>query len=659
MTVYHVATGGNDRAAGGANDPLRTISRAAELAWPGDTVIVHGGEYREWVSPVRGGLSNTRRITYCAADGEYPAIKGSERITSWTNEDGPVWKAVVPNSMFAGFNPFEAPIEGDWVVREHEDAPRKHLGDVYLNGMSFYEVLSRAELGDPIRRETVIDDRTGRAVPVANPDATRYVWYAEIGSESTTIWANFQASDPNAEVVEINVRRSVFYPRTNHVDYITVRGFELAQAATPWAPPTADQAGLIGPNWARGWIIEDNHIHDAKCSAVSLGKEAATGDNFFTKRHDKPGYQYQLETVFSARHVGWSRERIGSHIVRRNIIHDCGQNGVVGHLGCVFSEISDNEIYNVGVKREFYGHEIGGIKLHAAIDTRIEHNFIHDCALGTWLDWETQGTRVTRNIFNGNARDLYVEVSHGPYVVDHNIFASAASVEIMSDGGAYVGNLLVGTVLTKSVMERATPYHEPHSTEVAGYAVIYGGDDRFRKNIFGGKGVDRPDIAAVYPKEDPNAVVGYGTAVYDGHPASLDDYICQVEAGLPGDLGVFLKLKNPVYISDNAYLAGARPYENELDPVCDDAELTCEIEVDGDGVYLRFDLPVAVVARQVAAVTSADLPRVRMTDLDFEEADGSPVQLWTDLLGEGAEGKTVFGPVYALVAGPNRVKIWG
>ena len=35
----------------------------------------------------------------------------------------------------------------------------------------------------------------------------------------------------------------------------------------PWTPPTADQPGLIGPNWAKGWIIEDNVIHDAKCSA--------------------------------------------------------------------------------------------------------------------------------------------------------------------------------------------------------------------------------------------------------------------------------------------------------------------------------------------------------------------------------------------------------
>lgn len=85
------------------------------------------------------------------------------------------------------------------------------------------------------------------------------------------------------------------------MNYITVRGFEMAHAATPWEPPTAAQPGMIGPNWAKGWIIENNDLHDAKCSAVSLGKEVSTGDNDFSKWQRKPGYQYQMEAVFRGR----------------------------------------------------------------------------------------------------------------------------------------------------------------------------------------------------------------------------------------------------------------------------------------------------------------------------------------------------------------------
>ncbi len=354
-----------------------------------------------------------------------------------------MWKVVVPNSLFGGFNPFAEEVEGDWIVYAEQTTPRKHLGDVYLNGRSFYEVVTLAEVSDPPLRTEVLDDWTGTSDRIRDPEQTRYVWYAEVGAEETTIWANFQGADPNEELVEINVRRSVFYPTEHHLDYITVRGFELAQAACPWTPPTADQPGLIGPNWAKGWIIEDNVIHDAKCSAVSLGKEASTGHNYATLRSDKPGYQYQLESVFSARQIGWDREHVGSHIVRRNHIYDCGQNGIVGHLGCVFSTIEDNHIHHIALKREFYGYEIGGIKLHAALDVVIRHNRIHDCSLGIWLDWQTQGTRVSRNLLYANNRDLFIEVSHGPHLVEHNVLASPASLELFSQGGAFVNNLAV------------------------------------------------------------------------------------------------------------------------------------------------------------------------------------------------------------------------
>ncbi len=180
-----------------------------------------------------------------------------------------------------------------------------------------------------------------------------YQWFAQVDENTTTIYANFQGRDPNQEFTEINVRKCCFYPEETGKNYITVRGFEFAQAACPWTPPTADQPGMVGTNWSKGWIIEDNVIHDAKCSGVSIGKERSTGHNLCTATHRKPGYQYQMEAVFKGKQLGWNREWIGSHCIRRNEIFDCGQNGIVGHLGCVFSEISDNHIYNIAVKQEF------------------------------------------------------------------------------------------------------------------------------------------------------------------------------------------------------------------------------------------------------------------------------------------------------------------
>lgn len=166
---FHVATTGSDSSDGSRDRPLRTINRAAERAQAGDTVVVHEGVYREWVRPRNGGLSDSRRITYQAATGEHVVIKGSEQVTGWEPAEGGTWKVSVPNTLFGSFNPFLEEIEGDWIVYAEKDSPKKHLGDVYLNGTSFYEVLSLQEVSDPKRRTEVLDDWTGLPDRVRNP----------------------------------------------------------------------------------------------------------------------------------------------------------------------------------------------------------------------------------------------------------------------------------------------------------------------------------------------------------------------------------------------------------------------------------------------------------------------------------------------------------
>ena len=104
-------------------------------------------------------------------------------------------------------------------------------------------------------------------------------------------------------------------------------------------------------------------------------------------------------------------------------------------MGAAFSTIEHNHIYNIWTKRQFRGAEIGGIKLHAPVDAIIKSNRIHDTGRGLWLDWMTQGTRVSGNIFyNNDLEDLFIEVNHGPYLVDNNIFLSPYSLKIQSAG---------------------------------------------------------------------------------------------------------------------------------------------------------------------------------------------------------------------------------
>ncbi|MFP4199037.1 MAG: right-handed parallel beta-helix repeat-containing protein [Halanaerobium sp.] len=648
---YHVSKKGSDFNRGTKESPFLTINKAAEVAQAGDTVIVHEGTYREWVKPQNRGLSDKRRITYKAAEGEEVVIKGSERIEDWEKVEAGIWKVEIDNQFFGDYNPYQKEIFGDWLI--HTGGQKaKHLGDVYLNGMSFYEVDSYDKLVNPEMKTEVKDDWTGKIVPVNNPEQTKYLWYVEVDAEKTTIYANFQKADPNQELVEINVRKACFYPETTGIDYITVKGFELAQAATPWTPPTADQPGLIGPNWSKGWIIEDNNIHDAKCSAVSIGKTAATGDNFRSKRQDKPGYKYQIESVFEAEDYGWNKDNVGSHIIRNNTIHDSGQNGVVGHLGCIFSEIYNNHIYNIALKREFYGHEIAGIKLHAPIDVEIHDNRIHNCSLGTWMDWQTQGTRISSNLYYNNNRDLFIEVSHGPYIVDNNILASDYALDNFSQGGAYVNNLIAGKMVQRKVLKRSTPYHQPHSTKIKGFTVILGGDDRFYNNIF--IGLDEMDKIIT---AEHGAKEGVGTAHFDDYTASLEEYFEKVHQK-PGDVEIFMDTNQPVYINNNLYLKGALPFEREENKmVLENYDPELEIEEKDDNVYLNCKLPeeFAEISSQIHSTES--LAKVRLADADFENKDGSSLKIDRDYLGELISVESPVGPLTKLKAGENRIEV--
>lgn len=365
--------------------------------------------------------------------------------------------------------------------------------------------------------------------------------------------------------------------------------------------------------------------------------------NYRSLRGDKPGYQYQLESVFAASKMGWSRETVGSHVICDNTVYDCGQNGIVGHLGCIFSRIYGNHIYNIALKREFYGQEIAGIKLHAAIDVQIEGNHIHDCTLGIWLDWQAQGTRVSRNLLHHNVYDLFVEVSHGPYLVDHNILASPRSLINHAQGGAYVHNLFAGSTSVKKMLNRAMPYHLPHSTEISGYAMVYGADDRFYQNLF----IGAPG------QED------VGTHMYAGCTASLEEYMEKVKEKEPGDLRIFEPVEQPAYIEGNAYLGDARAFaleQNRGEWPTFFAEAT--VEQRDDGVYLRCVLPEGFEKSRGKTYTTALLGRVRIVDADFENPDGSPLVLSSGYFAEAEQGGAVPGPIHMLKPGENCIKVW-
>ncbi|MBT3191046.1 MAG: carbohydrate-binding protein [Verrucomicrobia bacterium] len=335
--------------------------------------------------------------------------------------------------------------------------------------------------------KTVIEPSSGkqnvclvfRAKQEQNRDTQK--WFAEVDESKTTIWAQFKGVDPNQELTEVNVRRTVFYPEAPGMHYITLRGFTLEHAATPWAPPTTEQIGLVGTHWSKGWIIENNTIRYSVCTGVTLGKYSDPDD--LLSGPSAGGYN---ETIERALTYGWTQGTVGGHLVRNNHIYHCEQAGIVGSLGAIFSTVTGNVIHDINKRGLLGGAEIAGVKFHASIDCIISHNHIYRCngtGGGIWLDWMAQGARVTGNLLHDNSIDLFFEVNHGPLLVDNNIFLSPNFLRDWSQGSAFAHNLIGGKTSVRP-QKRTTPVHEPHSTQIVELHDIACGDNRFFNNIF-------------------------------------------------------------------------------------------------------------------------------------------------------------------------------
>lgn len=586
-TTFNVAINGNDANPGTRSSPFRTIQHAADLAQPGDVITVHAGTYRERVSPPRGGTSDTSRITYQAAPGEKVVITGSEQVKKWTKVQGDVWKTTLPNSFFGQFNPYADLIHGDWFTpgnRQH------HTGAVYLDG-------------NWLREAAALDD-------VMKPISGDPLWFGQVDDHSTTIWAQLGGVDPYRHRIEINVRQTVFYPEKTGINYITVRGFTLEDAATPWAPPTAEQIGVIGPHWSKGWIIENNVVRNSICSGISLGKYGDQFDN--TSANSAEGY---VETIKRALADGWSKENIGHHIVRHNEIYYCGQAGIVGSMGAAFSTIAGNNIHDIHVRHDFSGAEIAGIKFHGAVDVQILHNHVYGTPLGLWLDWMAQGTYVAQNLFNDNGNDVFVEVDHGPFLFANNLLLSSMSLRDNSQGGAFVHNLFAGAIARNPYDHRETPFLEPHSTAVAGLHDNPAGDSRFFNNLF----VQRADMS-----------------IYDTVPLPL---ICD----------------------GNVYLNGARPSKFDTHVIVKpDTDPKLELTSESAGIFFKINFQKAwTTAEPRQIVTSALLGKTAISNLPYERPDGAPLTVDTDYFGKRrSPSNPAPGPFASHTPGLLILKIW-
>ncbi|MFF3559660.1 discoidin domain-containing protein [Streptomyces sp. NPDC002574] len=406
--VIHVAKNGSDGNAGTQAAPYLTINRAAQVAQPGDTVMVHAGLYRETVKPARGGTDEQHRITYTNAGDGTVSIKGSEEINSWTRGSGNVWSVTLPNSYFGDWNPYAQgqPNGGGGGTFAGYTA-----GDVYLDESAYYEKPSLSAVNS-----------------AAN------TWYSQVGSSSTTIWANFSGADPNARLAEINVRRQVFAPDVWGLGYITVNGFTIKHAANTYSDfpdsPDRRQAGAISVYGGLKWIIQNNIVINARTIGIDIG---LSNDTWAGNRPGTPRTDFHNTSAY------------GSHIVRNNYIAKSGQSGIAGVFSW-HSQILYNMIEDTNYRNEFSGAETAPIKVHYMNEGLIKGNYVKNSkggnSAGIWTDWGNQNVRITGNIVMNSPWGYYAEAVFGPILVDNNVFIGNSDIRTLDATGVVFANNL-------------------------------------------------------------------------------------------------------------------------------------------------------------------------------------------------------------------------
>jgi len=164
-------------------------------------------------------------------------------------------------------------------------------------------------------------------------------------------------------------------------------------------------------------------------------------------------------------------------------------------------------------------------------------------------------------------------------------------------------------------LNRETPFHQAHSTVLAGLRNIAGGDDRFYNNIF----------------VKPAGLAGY-------------DHAAQ-----------------PTQMGGNVFLHGAIPGRAEPSPVVlPEFDSGIKVVEEKDGVFLHIKLDKNWSRQQRRQlVTTKLLGKAAIPALPYEKPDGSSYRIDTDFFGKKRNAVNAYpGPLEPLTGGEQTLKIW-
>jgi hypothetical protein len=453
---YYVSPSGADSNSGtSTNAPFQTIGRAAGGMVAGDNCYLRGGTYRETMTPVTSGSSQSP-ITFAAYNNESVTISGADVITGWTLHAGSIYQAVMGWDLGDGFN--QVFVDGQMMIQARYPNTGMDLLHPTLASLTASATnITGSDLNQPNgfwtggivvggfdARWTFQCARITGSVPgtlsINQPSAPWFNGSGQgfvtgvLGALDTTNEWHYQAGslyvwgpgggNPSARLVE--AKRRAWCVDINNRSNIVVRGLKFFAGSVRLKGNACTLEGCAA-QYLSHFTYFPNTGWDA-AGGVDSGHNGVfvNGNNH---RITNCGFQYSSGSGLVLQG--------NSNAVTRCVIRDMDYSGTYScplSLNGRGNHIWLNSMFNTG--RDI-------IQLYGSKSDDIRYNELYNCGLlcgdlGITYQWgaDGQGTRIAYNWIHDNLAGgpgVYLDNYCRNFVVDHNViwnFNLAAGVQI-------------------------------------------------------------------------------------------------------------------------------------------------------------------------------------------------------------------------------------
>ena len=425
-STYYVATTGNDASPGTLAAPWKTINHAAQVAVAGDTVLVRGGTYSEFVTVAHSGSASAGYITFQNYTGESPIVDG----TTVSCCNGSI------RGLFNIDSKSYVKISGFEIRNFKSTANTDEPAGIYVTGSGSYVQLLNNKVHDIVTTAEA-DNGNAHGIGVYGTATTPYAYVTISGNE-------------------------VYNMRTGWSETMTLDGNVTNFAVTGNTVHDNDNIGIDAAGW---WGMGPSGHDQAKIGTIS-------GNTVYNITSGSNG-AYNGDLGADAIYC----DGCAQVTIERNLIHDAdygieAASEISGHVASAVT-IRDNLVYDTNqadISIGGYNASVGG-----SDSITIVNNTLLQSAGAAGNGFQIQ-YKATNNVFKNNIVYLanpgsflyyFTKLATAPVAMDYNVYyASAANPTWVWKNKGYSS---IASFRTASAQDAHSKYADPLFVNFGGH----------------------------------------------------------------------------------------------------------------------------------------------------------------------------------------------